>query len=317
MKLLELINIDSIEIQKAIDEKSLEIELKWLFTNKQIDAEKYHSLLEAGASFDSLFTIQLNDSVYSDERSLKTSLFDLRKKNPELYKIYDSLKLQEYSQPMAIENGWYIIRLVNQTKSLIQTQSEYDQNYSKSLYGLTKIKMDSLSDLHVNNLMISNNPIIKRDAFNVLRSYIGKFILDPSTFSDWELSDKMESALNNIGRKNNSNYNDLILVETAGTDYTLEHFINWYRNRELHLKFQKENLIVFSKSLENMIWRMVRDKLLIAEAQEKNYYENSWVKKQSDWWKDKITYSVFRNEVLNSFNIENNEGITKDNSNLN
>ena len=167
--------------------------------------------------------------------------------------------------------------------------------------------MDSLSDLHVNNMMIRHKPIIKREAFTVLRSYIGKFILDSNKFSEWELLEKKDFALNTLNMEKNSDYNNITLVETAGNNYTLEDFIIWYRNRELHLKFNKENLIEFSKSLRNMVWRMVRDKLLIAEAKEKNYYEDSWVKKQSTWWKDKITYSVFRNEVLNSLNMESNE----------
>ena len=109
-EIIELIKIDSSEIYKAIEEKSIDIELKWLFTNQRDEAEKYYFLLENKAPFDSLYNIQLNDSVYSDQRSLKISLFDLRKKNPELYKIYYSLKLNEFSKPIAVDNGWYIIK---------------------------------------------------------------------------------------------------------------------------------------------------------------------------------------------------------------
>ena len=314
-EIIEQIKIDSSEIKKATHEKLIEVEFKWLFTEVKDEAEQYYKLLNSGISFDSLFNDQINDKVFVDQRSLKMTLFDLRKKNLNLYNLYSSLKQIDYSQPIFVDGGWYIISLVNQTELLLQTQSDYEQSYQKSFDVLAKIKMDSLSDLYVHHLMLENNPIIKREAFNVLRSYIGKFVLDSNTFIDWELAEKKELALEKIGLKN-YNYNDLILVESVGNNFTLENFINWYRNRELHLKFQKTDLIEFSKSLENLVWRMVRDKLLITEAKEKNYYENEWVKKQSSWWKDKITYSVFKNEMLKTFNIAGNEITIEDNPNL-
>lgn len=306
-EIIEYIKVDSSEIKKAIEEKLIEVELKWSFTESKDEAEQYYKLLNSGINFDSLFNDQINDTVFVDQRSLKMSLFDLRKKNLNLYNLYSSLRLTGYSQPLFVDGGWYIISLVNQTKSLLQTQSDYEQNYKKSFDALSKIKMDSLSDIYVHNLMLESNPIIKRETFTILRSYIGRFILDSITFNKWNLLDRQEQALNKIGDRDKNKYNDLVLVEATGNNYTLENFINWYRNRELHLKFNKSNLMTFSKSLENMIWRMVRDKLLITEAEEKQYFKNNWVQKQSSWWKDKITFSVFKNELINSFKLMGNE----------
>lgn len=315
-EIIEHIKVDSSEIKNAIEEKLIEVELKWLFTESKYEAEQYYKLLNSGIVFDSLFNDQINDTVFADQRSLKSSLFELRKKNLNLYNLYSSLKLTRYSQPLFVDGGWYIISLINQTKSLLQTQSDYEQNYKKSLDALSKIKMDSLSDIYVHNLMLESNPIIKRETFTILRSYIGRFILDSNTFNDWNLLEREEQALNKIGNRETNKYNDLVLVEATSNNYTLENFINWYRNRELHLKFNKNNLMTFSKSLENMVWRMVRDKLLITEAEEKQYLKNTWVQKQSSWWKDKITFSVFKNELINSFNLEGKEINIDDESNL-
>lgn len=306
-EIIKKIKVDSIEVKKAVNEKLVELELKWLFTESEDEAEQNYKLLNNGVDFDSLFNTQINDTVFVDQRSLKMSLFDLRKKNLTLYKMYSSLRSKHYSEPIFVEGGWYIISLVNQTESLIQTQSDYVQNYQKSFDALVKIKMDSLSDLYVHNLMLESNPIIKRESFTILRSYMGHFVLDTNTFNEWDLFDKQEQALEKIEDKYKNNYSDIVLVETVGNNYTLANFINWYRNRELHLKFNKKNLITFSKSLENMIWKMVRDKILVSVAREKQYYNNNWVKKQSSWWKDKITYSAFKNELINSFNLKGNE----------
>ena len=61
--------------------------------------------------------------------------------------------------------------------------------------------MDILSDQYVKELFVDENPIIKRDVFNVLRSYLGKFILTPEKYSEWELDNKLDIALSNLGIK--------------------------------------------------------------------------------------------------------------------
>jgi len=73
------------------------------------------------------------------------------------------------------------------------------------------------------------------------------------------------------------------------------------------VKFLKNDLIVFSKSLENLVWLMVRDKLLTRIATQKGYDKADWVKKQSGWWRDKISYSAYRNKLANSITLSSEE----------
>ncbi len=42
-------------------------------------------------------------------------------------------------------------------------------------------------------------------------------------------------------------------------------------------------------------------------AVKKGYDEVPWVKKQSDWWKDKIAYSAYRNELANQITLKSDE----------
>ncbi len=52
---------------------------------------------------------------------------------------------------------------------------------------------------------------------------------------------------------------------------------------------------------------MIRDKLLSAKAYQKGYDKSEWVTKQEKWWKDKISYSVYRNELANSIILNSEE----------
>ena len=60
---------------------------------------------------------------------------------------------------------------------------------------LQKVSWIFLSDEYVKNLFVNENPIIKRDAFNLLRSYLGKFILTSEKYSEWGLDNKLNVAL--------------------------------------------------------------------------------------------------------------------------
>ena len=52
---------------------------------------------------------------------------------------------------------------------------------------------------------------------------------------------------------------------------------------------------------------MVRDNLLTTLARENGYYAKEIVKQQSQWWKEKITYSMVREELIQAIQINNDE----------
>lgn len=301
--ILSKISISDDEINKVSREKQIELEIRWLFDNYDKNIKRMYKELSEGIEFDSLFNDQLNDSVYYDDRSQKVSLYQLRRKNPLLANICDTLTLGTYSEPIESNGEWYIVELSNVIKDLITSESEYIRIRNESVEALKKIKMDSLSDNFVNKLLLANNPIIKRDAFNICRSYIGKYRLKKEKYDNWELEDKLEIALANIGLSTNDNYKEITLVEMAHDNIGLSEFIKWFRNRNLHIKLSKKDINDFSHSLENLVWLMVRDKLLIKVAEENEYYDKSWVKKQGTWWKEKIAYSAFRKNLAESITL--------------
>jgi putative ubiquitin-RnfH superfamily antitoxin RatB of RatAB toxin-antitoxin module/RNase P/RNase MRP subunit POP5 len=171
--------------------------------------------------------------------------------------------------------------------------------------------MDKMSDLYVHHMFLEQNPTIRRNGFNILRSYIGAYVLPQEKYNEFELSEKLESALKELGATKD-NINQVSLIEFENGIVNLEEFIFWYRNRSQYIKFNKESLSTYSKNLENLIWRMLRDKLLSEEALRRGFDQTESFKKQSGWWKDKIVYSSVRNEIIESvalkideINIEN------------
>lgn len=301
------VKINDVEIKKVIEKKQSEYQLRWLYANDSPALKNYLTQLKNGISFDSLFTAQLSDSVLVDDRQLTTSLYNIYMKNPQFALIVDTLKAGKISDPIHTDDGWYIIKIDNVIQSMITGEAEYNKLKSEAVEAITKSKMDILSDQYVKGLFENENPIIKRNVFNVLRSYLGKFILTPEKYSEWELENKLDNALTNLGLKRGAKYTGLTLVECKNHKISLDEFIIWFRNREQYVKFSKNDLTAFSKSLEDLVWVMVRDNFLTTQAYQKGYNNSDWVKKQSSWWKDKISYSAYRNELVNSITLNSEE----------
>jgi len=308
-EILPKVKINENEIEKVINKKLIEYDIRWLYSENQMSIEYYLKELNSSIPFDSLFYAQINDSIFVDDRQMKSSLYNIYVKNPAFAQILDTLKARSISSPIKTDDGWYIIKIDNSWENLIPNETEQQKLRYESIEALNKSKMAILSDQYVNGLFADENPIIKRDAFNILRSYLGKIVLTPENYSEWELDKKLDIALSNLGLKRNDKYSGISLVVGNDNNFSLDDFIIWYRNRDQYIKFVKDNLVDFSKSLENFVWLMVRDKLLSKTAFEKGYDKTNWVKKQSAWWKDKIVYSAYRNQLANSVTLNSEETI--------
>lgn len=306
-EILPEVRINNDEIEKVINKKQSEYQLRWLYTNSSNVLENYVKSLNNGITFDSLFYAQLNDSVFIDDRQLISTLFNIYKKNPVLAQIVDTLEPGKTSNPIHTDDGWYIIFTDNIFKNVITNETDYNKLKTESVNAIKKSKMDILSDQFVKKLFEESNPIIKRDAFNILRSFLGKYIIDSEKYSSWDLDNKVDIALNNIGLKKGDKFSGLALVENSVSLITIDEFVKWYRLREQYVKFNKADLISLSKSLEDLVWQMVRDKLLTYRAKQSGYDKSEWVTKQSDWWMEKISYSSYKNELATSITLNSDE----------
>jgi hypothetical protein len=301
-EILPKVKIQDDEVEKIIGKKQVEVELKWLFAQTEDEVKGLISSLNSEADFDSLYEKQLSDSVPAEDRSMKSTLFGLEKNNPQLAQIVDSLKPGGVSIPFHVPDGWYIVKLSNMSRNMITTGTEYQRLKQEAENAAIKRNMDSLSNVYVQQLMIDNKPVIKKDAYSMLRSYLGKMILEKEKYDSWQLEQKLDDALKNLNPEPGTS----TLVEMRGK-LTINDFLYWYRNRSLYITMNENDFNSFSASLEQLIWRMVRDRLIASEAAAGGYGRNPEVIKQVSWWKDKIVGSAVRNDIINAVKLESNE----------
>lgn len=313
--ILTNLSINEAEIDTVVKQKQIELEIKWLYTETPEEMISMLDKMKKGVAFDTLFYEQISDSVFIDMRSMKSTRYQLGKKNPALAGIIDTLEVGSLSTPIHTDDGWYLIRLENVWRNLITTETENNKLRYEAKQAVIKDKMDKASDKYVHELMLSVNPIIRRNSFTLLRSYLGNFVLPKEKFNEWNLSEKMDSALKQFENLNEDEYPGVTLVDYGDGKITLEDFLIWYRTRSQYVKLNKSDLPSFSVSLEQTIWRMVRDELLTAEAKSRGMYKKRNVVKHANWWRDKITYSAYMNKLRETVLFENEEIKLEENDN--
>jgi len=316
-EILGKVSLSEDEISKGVNKKAISLVIKWLYTKTENDIVNCYTALQKGISFDSLFKKQLSDSVFADQRSMEIDRFNLGKKNPVLASMIDTIKPGVPSMPIHTGDGWYIIKLDNVWKSAITTETENNKNTYDVEAVLKREKADSISDIYVREAFRSIEPVIKKKALLIVRSYIGKTNLDSIKYIAWGLDEKLNRITDSLKALNITDYNSLPLVETKTGVITINSFLQWFQLRSENINLDESSLKAFSVSLENVIWRMLRDETMLKRAYALKLDKAPDVVEQSNWWKDKIMYAIVRDEIGNSIalkgelNLQNKQNETR------
>lgn len=301
--ILSQVTVDNKETEQAINNERIHLALKWLFAPHRDELKTYLAQLAQGVPFDTLFNHQLTDSVLIGNRSLETTQFRLEDSNPAMARVVDTLSLSKISPPIEAPDGFYLVKVTNTWTNAIMTQTEHAELKQVVQRGLRQRRADALSDRYVNNLMRNHNPVIVRQTFNILRALVGKTVLSPEKYQDWNLTGKLMSEAGPIDSLEIERYRSQTLVRLNGRNLLLGDFWNWYQARSAYIRFNTASPQRFYASLMQMVWRSVRDNLLVERAWQRGLQDRSGVQKQKSWWEEKLVYARVKEEMLKSIQI--------------
>ena len=301
---LNTVRLSGKEIRDAIAGERIHYSIRWLYASTREGIEQYRRILMHGVGFDSAFTIQLGDSISADLRSWDATRFKMRTVRPAIAAVVDTLKPRTASAPIEGPDGWYIVSLRDVSIDAITTESEAMQQREDARRALTQQKADSLSDIYINRIMLANSPVIERRAFDLLSAYLAQFWLPKEMRAPMlkGLSVDQETALSaiaDVGR-----FGKEPLVKMKNRSVALERFLSWYRAREFILRLRATSVRAYQLSLQQMVWRMVRDGLLIEQAMKRGMEKRESVRTQKVWWEEKTLYALEKKKLADSIALD-------------
>jgi len=285
---LSRVTVTDGEVAEGMREGKIHYSIRWLFAPGRDEASSLDGLLKRGVPFDTLFERQLAGGKKKDDRSMATTLFRLRRASPVLASAADTLRAGRNSAPVKGPDGWYIIRVDNGWRDVTLSVTESVKLEDESRRALTQEKSDSLSDRYVRRMMLDNNPVIMRDTFDKLEAWLARIWVKPGLLAHWEMATRLAADSAAVSRIDGF-VNDT-LVALRGGCMRLGQFLSWYRARDTYFHLEIADEQSFFVSVEDIVWRMVRDRLLVDRAIRRNLQERDPVKKQLRWWEEKILY---------------------------
>jgi hypothetical protein len=95
-----------------------------------------------------------------------------------------------------------------------------------------------------------------------------------------------------------------VLVAVTNGSYSVGDFLQWYRAREYAVKLRTTSRDAYFTSLEELVWHMVRDRLLTARALSRNLQSRPSVLVQKNWWEEKILFDLEKDSIARTIPID-------------
>ena len=307
-KIMSRINVSANEIDQAIPLEKQHISLRWLYCNDKEQIDRRWQKLNKGVSFDSLFAEQLGGTIAMSDRSLSTTRYDLSLKNPLLAAVVKNLPSGAFSAPIEVSDGWYIVKTENIWTDLITTESEENKLRYELQRSIFKQKLDRASDIYVKNLMDEENPQIEKVTFAEVALYINMRLADSLKYDQNLIAAKLGRADHErIEATPSSDLGGHILVLGNSCRISFNDFIDWYRPRTAYIKFNSHSVEKFILAVQQTVWRMVRDFLLIEQARQIGLDKREAVIEQVKWWEEKFVFNAVKMQTAASIKFKEND----------
>jgi hypothetical protein len=155
--------------------------------------------------------------------------------------------------------------------------------------------------------MNANQPEIDKDTFVKVVHYINQVALQTNSFYQDTLNTLLKSEQIEFDVNSNAYYENEILVRAKSCNITFGNFISWYRPRMTYLKFNASSAQAFILNVQQILWRMVRDYLLVQKAKSLGIDKWETVVAQKKWWQDKIVYNAVKADIASSIHFNDDD----------
>jgi len=291
---LSRVKLTPAEISRGVRDEQVHYALQWLFAPDARAAGGLSSLLGDGTPFDTLLARQIARGAKREDRSMAATLFGLRRTSPLLAAVAETLRAGRPSLPVKGPDGYYILRVADGWRDVTLSASETEKLAADARSALTQEKADSLSDIYVRRMMLDRNPVIIRPAFDRLEAWLAGLWAKPAQTASWDVAVRVGIPRDSAGRSAIDSLAADTLVSLSGRGtrrgISLGEFLAWYRARDTYFSLDLAGEQAFFLSVENLVWRMVRDALLVDRALRRNLQEREQVRAQMRWWEDKVLF---------------------------
>jgi hypothetical protein len=152
-------------------------------------------------------------------------------------------------------------------------------------------------------MLLGENPVIDEESFELLRAHLGRKFLSTEKYAAWGMEKKVAVQKRYPNPDSVELYRTKVLVTMKNGKFLFGDFLDWEKPRELYIRLDTQSPRAYFASVEQLVWRMVRDRMLTAEAYRRGLQKRESVAKQAKWWEEKLVYRAAKLEIDDSIKL--------------
>ena len=302
-EILNKVELTNEYLTDAFKRNSKILKLNYLFSTSEEEINNLYSLLDEGASFDSLLSARPENALQKEPYIVQYGQMD---KNVEdsLY----NLKVGNFTEPIKAPNGWYIFKLISTEEKVIENEKQAEAEQKNVLKIARQTIIDSLYKEYYSKFF--EDVEVKTN---------GKLLLDFSNKVLKILEKKSEKEADSSGQKIYLGSEDLYKIETdLGPDKLNEQFV--VLDQQLltldefiqDLAFEKFSVDtvyadLIRTKLNLFVKRFIEHELFAREGYKRGYQNLPEVQRDLSMWKSYYLSDALRTKVADEIQVSDEE----------
>ena len=282
---------------------STKLKVNFVFSTEEKEIRDLYKLLKSGIDFD---TVMASGPEKDEQKEpIEVSFGQMQ---PDIEDALYKLKVGEFTQPLYTNEGWYIFRLVNKTKSSFAS-SEEKEKADTDVEKLIKQRKETIAYREFYNSFFKKRKVdINAPLFNSLAAKFSNIFTERKRVYKPKEGEGIfiESAdVIALDKEYGADSLKLPFIKFEKDPMSLKDFLRLLAFEGFNVQVTDFNTV--RKELSKKIGSVIEQELVTREAYAKGYNELPEVKNQVAMWRDNYLYQVMNGSFTDTVKVTEND----------
>ncbi len=287
--ILDTVQVSSAAVEAATQAGTINVQFRYVHTATRAEAEATRAALEAGQ-----VAIEAIATEGKKQDGTNLNFWDLEQQDAPFAAAVRDLDFGVLSNVISTDRGHFLVRVDTAFRDPFLTQRAYDEQRRQYEERLRRLRVDDYAYDYAADRLEAAAPVIRREAFNTLFGFMQQLQQLDTRDPEDALLGNWPGSLDRTGFVEGEP--QPLVALSDGQTFTVREFLDWYELRRFPFEGQTE--ATTANNLTQLIWRMVRDRLLGNEALTRGFDSHPTTVAETQWWEDKLLYWDVRETLL-------------------
>ncbi|HDP97990.1 MAG TPA: hypothetical protein ENN22_02265 [bacterium] len=298
------IQIDESEVRQAYLRSQFRLNLQVLSFDGEVQAHQAKKHIESGKSMTEVKREFQTDTFISAD-SVLTIQMEWAQAHPALEDAAYTLKPGEISEPVRVDGRYFILKLINRSGNVFQTEWNYVNQAPSIRNTLKSRKRHEMLNQYIHSLLEKTEVRVSHEIFDLVAAHFEKIANIADTLRPPEPNAENLGAALESSKDLADRLDDNFARFDDGSVWTVGEFIKKLSVGPYRLNYKSREK--FRSSLRSTIRRMIEFESLAKKARKLGLHKTYYVQYQTKMWGDSYLGQLMREQLLDTLTISDTE----------